>query len=94
MMQIIDEWQKYILKFHMRMNIYSTIICIFLMLISYTPSSACNVCHSKNPKMAKMHAALEFKDCFNCHGPGRQTSPQDQATRMKTDPLCVGCHQK
>jgi predicted CXXCH cytochrome family protein len=75
-------------------NIYSGLICISLMLISYSPSSACNVCHSKNPKMVKMHAELGFKDCFNCHGPGKKTAYQDQPTRMNVDPLCIGCHRK
>jgi predicted CXXCH cytochrome family protein len=94
MMQIIDDLREYILKSEMRLNIYPAIICISLTLISYSPSSACNVCHSKNPKMVKMHEALGFKDCFNCHGPGKKASSLDQPTRMSSDPLCVGCHKK
>lgn len=47
-------------------------ICFFLYIViclctfSYN-TYACNVCHSKNPKMVAMHRALEYRDCFNCH---------------------------
>jgi predicted CXXCH cytochrome family protein len=53
---------------------------------------ACNVCHSKNPKMVRMHEALGFKDCFKCHGPGKGGG--DSRARMASDPLCINCHRK
>lgn len=54
--------------------------------------SACTVCHSKNPKMVKMHEALGFKDCFTCHGPGSKRVPGTQKEQMQDDPLCMNCH--
>jgi predicted CXXCH cytochrome family protein len=57
-------------------------------------SAACNVCHSKNPKMVKMHEALQFKDCFKCHGSGQVKKGEEQKTQMVNDPLCAGCHKK
>jgi predicted CXXCH cytochrome family protein len=78
----------------MRIGIQIIIISSFLMLIAYSPGHACNVCHSKNPKMVNMHIALGFKDCFTCHGPGKKTSSQDKATQMISDPLCIGCHKR
>jgi predicted CXXCH cytochrome family protein len=104
MTHIIDDRQKHILKSCMRIDIlktavgravfYSAIVCISMVLISYSSSSACNVCHSKDPKMVKMHAALGFKDCFNCHGPGKKTSSPEQPDQRNSDPLCAGCHKK
>jgi predicted CXXCH cytochrome family protein len=70
------------------------IIAAFLMLIAWSPASACNVCHSKDPKMVNMHKAQGFKDCFVCHGPGSKRLAQDQKTQMDIDPLCTGCHKK
>ena len=52
----------------------------------------CKVCHSKNPKMVAMHTALEFKDCFKCHGPGGLWPPERRKEQMSTDLLCTGCH--
>jgi hypothetical protein len=63
----------------------------------------CNVCHSKNPAMVRMHRAVQEKEigCFDCHsmsdklmGKGK---PKDQAAlhqRRETEPVCVGCHPK
>jgi hypothetical protein len=55
-------------------------------------SAACTVCHSKNPKMVRMHEALGFKDCFMCHGPGKKKSSAERKEQMSTDPLCNSCH--
>jgi len=78
----------------MRLGVQGMIISTFLIFFTYSPASSCNVCHSKNPQIVKMHSALRFKDCFNCHGPGKKTSSQDQQTQMVTDPLCIDCHKK
>ena len=69
-------------------------ILLFLFLnaaILLKDADACAVCHSKDPKMVRMHEALEFKDCFLCHGPAakRSADPQQQ---MSADKLCVRCH--
>lgn len=55
---------------------------------------ACNECHSKNPKMVKMHAELGYKDCFNCHGRGMKKDPEEKKSQMLTDERCSGCHKK
>ena len=80
-------------NFILRFNVYMPIIAAFLMVV-WSPAQACNVCHSKNPKMVNMHKALGFKDCFNCHGPGSKRTSQSQAKQMTSDPLCVDCHKK
>jgi hypothetical protein len=61
----------------------------------------CNECHSKNPKMVKMHEALHGRNCFDCHRIGEKLMgkavPKDRSAQMArwgTDPLCVGCHKK
>jgi predicted CXXCH cytochrome family protein len=53
----------------------------------------CKVCHSKDPRMVAMHRALEFKDCFTCHGPGGGLWPKEQRQEQKAkDPVCTRCH--
>jgi predicted CXXCH cytochrome family protein len=77
------------------------LIIIFLTIISFglnisASSEAampkCKVCHSKNPKMVAMHKALEYKDCFKCHGPGGLWPPNLRAEQMQKDARCTGCH--
>ncbi len=69
-----------------------------LMVVWAAPSvreaSGCNVCHSKNPKMVRMHEELGFKDCFKCHGQGLDKTPQGRSTQMVSDSRCVPCHKK
>lgn len=55
---------------------------------------ACNVCHSKNPKMVQMHKELGFKDCFVCHGRGMKRNAEEQKAQMAGDRRCVGCHKR
>jgi predicted CXXCH cytochrome family protein len=94
MIYIIHKYEQYILKLIMRLSVYIISLATFLILIAYTPAYACNVCHSKDPKMVDMHRALGFKDCFVCHGPGSKRLALDQKKQMNTDPLCFGCHRK
>lgn len=56
--------------------------------------SGCNVCHSKNPKMVKMHEELGFKDCFKCHGQGMEKTPEGKKAQMISDQRCMPCHKK
>ena len=63
-------------------------------LLLCTDAVACSECHSKNPKMVRMHEALEFKDCFTCHGPGAKMSPEGPQKQKLTDERCVRCHGK
>ncbi len=75
-------------------------LLLFLVVIaawivpSSREASGCNVCHSKNPKMVRMHQELGFKDCFNCHGQALEKSPEKQKAQMTGDPRCVPCHKK
>jgi predicted CXXCH cytochrome family protein len=55
-------------------------------------TAACTVCHSKNPKMVSMHKALQYKDCFKCHGPASDRKAPNTGDEMTTDPLCISCH--
>ena len=76
-----------------RMKI-ATLILMVTLIGAGSPSSgdaACTVCHSKNPKMVAMHEALEFKDCFTCHGPVAQAI-NDPLKQMNSDDRCVRCH--
>jgi len=73
----------------------AVIIALSLGVVNFSPSpasAACTVCHSKNPKMVRMHEALGFRDCFMCHGPGKKKSSGERKEQMATDPLCNGCH--
>lgn len=63
----------------------------------------CNVCHSKNPAMVRMHKAVQAKEigCFDCHkvgeklmGKGQPKDRESQLKRRAVDPLCVECHGK
>lgn len=63
-----------------------------LLLPGQTPLWGCSVCHSKNPKMVKMHAEPRNKACFECHGRGRIRSREELPAQMAGDPLCIECH--
>lgn len=76
------------------MKLYVTFIAVVLMFLGESHAFGCNVCHSKNPKMVKMHKELGYKDCFNCHGPGKEKPPEERKIRMVSDELCIGCHKK
>ncbi len=72
----------------------SAILAVIATFLVQTHAFGCNVCHSKNPKMVKMHKELEYKDCFNCHGPGQKRTPEDQKRLMAGDQRCIRCHKK
>ncbi len=72
----------------------AAVLAVLATFLIQTDAMSCNVCHSKNPKMMKMHKELEYKDCFNCHGPGQKRSPEDQKRLMVSDQLCIRCHKK
>jgi predicted CXXCH cytochrome family protein len=74
-------------------NILPAIPVLFVLLFAARPAAAaCTVCHSKNPKMVSMHKALEYKDCFKCHGPASERKMPNAGDEMTVDPLCIGCH--
>ena len=55
---------------------------------------ACNECHSKNPKMVRMHSALGYKGCFNCHGPAKELPVKDRIGERPSDERCMPCHKQ
>jgi len=65
---------------------------IVLLCAARPAAAACTVCHSKNPKMVTMHKALQYKDCFKCHGPATERRRPNAGDEMTLDPLCVSCH--
>jgi len=71
---------------------------VFVSAACITPTSreahGCNVCHSKNPKMVKMHEELGFRDCFKCHGQGLERTQERQKAQMTDDSRCISCHKK
>ncbi len=76
------------------MKSFHRLVILLLILMPAQPSlsAACTVCHSKNPKMVRMHEALEYKDCFKCHGPmSERKTPQAKDETVK-EVLCVACH--
>jgi hypothetical protein len=82
------------------MKIVVPVITILLMSTSAF-AFQCNVCHSKNPAMVKMHKALQGRNCFDCHKMGEKLMgkgiPKDKASQIKrreTDPICFECHKK
>ncbi len=61
----------------------------------------CNVCHSKNPAMLKMHKAAKGQGCFGCHKAGEKLmgkgQPKDTESLMKrraTEEVCLPCHSR
>jgi predicted CXXCH cytochrome family protein len=72
------------------------ILLVALSIVVFHGSGAdgCTVCHSKNPKMVRMHQELGFKDCFKCHYPGSQKSPEELKLQMTSDERCTNCHKK
>lgn len=73
------------------MNIGKMLLAVAILFAAAPAGSSaeCTVCHSKDPKMVRMHSALEFKDCFNCHGPSAQ--PMERSKRSG-DTRCLPCH--
>ena len=61
------------------------------LLVPAAASAACTVCHSKKPEMRRMHEALNYKDCFTCHGPA--ATPVDR-NNCSEDQRCMPCHKK
>lgn len=53
----------------MRYNL-SLLLLFAAIAVNVSPAFGCTVCHSKNPRMVRMHEALQFKDCFVCHQTG------------------------
>lgn len=77
------------------------VTCALLLIGPDTEAFECNVCHSKNPAMVRMHQALKGRNCFDCHKMGEKLmgkgQPKDRESLLKrrvADPTCVECHNK
>ena len=75
------------------MKIIGILIAVTI-LMNQSYAFGCNECHSKNPKMVKMHKELEYKDCFNCHGPNAGKQLEERKKYRASDPVCSRCHKK
>lgn len=71
---------------------FRLVICFSYILTINSIAIACNVCHSKNPKMVNMHKALEYKNCFTCHRLEKKKSIEEIKTLRTKDNRCVNCH--
>jgi len=82
-------------------------LALFLSLWSVAATTVhgfqCNVCHSKNPAMVRMHKAIQAREigCFNCHKAGEKllgkAQPKDREASLARRPVdlpCMECHQK
>ncbi len=77
-----------------------TLISITVCLLPLTAQAfECNVCHSKNPAMVRMHQTLKGQNCFGCHKMGTKLmgkgQPKDHESLMKrrqTEEICLPCH--
>jgi formate-dependent nitrite reductase cytochrome c552 subunit len=82
---------------------YMISIILLSLPLSAEVYAACNVCHSKNPEMVKMHKALQQKPeigCFDCHkigdklmGKGQPKDRESQLIRRGSEAVCKTCHQ-
>ncbi|OGW33288.1 MAG: hypothetical protein A2X59_06695 [Nitrospirae bacterium GWC2_42_7] len=77
----------------MKMEIVGILIVIAI-ATTQSYALACKECHSKNPKMLKMHKELEYKDCFTCHGPAAAGPIEERKIQRASDPVCSKCHEK
>jgi len=76
----------------MRLGKMCIIFLVVIVFLSDSFAFACNSCHSKNPKMVKMHKELGFQNCFECHGSGKIKPKEEQQNQMENDKLCIKCH--
>lgn len=67
-------------------------LIMFILILFSSPVNACNVCHSKNPKMINMHKELEYKNCFTCHGLEKKKTIDELKKQRTIDSRCVNCH--
>jgi len=71
---------------------YLVLLSLAIVLLGRSDAETCTVCHSKNPKMVRMHEALGYKDCFLCHGPTAIKRVDPPGQQMTNDGRCVRCH--
>lgn len=58
-------------------------------------SAFCKECHSKDPKIKAMHAALDYDNCWACHkDPGNIRMSDAEKKNRANDPRCMSCHKK
>ncbi len=94
MIQIIYEFVHDFYSIRMKSVLLFTLAIAVWIVAAGREASGCNVCHSKNPKMVRMHEELGFKDCFKCHGQGMANTPEGKKSQMTSDLRCTPCHKK
>ena len=71
---------------------YALGLLLVVSLMTPLPADACKECHSKNPKMVKMHQELEGRNCFACHSFKGKKPPEELQKQRSEDALCTPCH--
>ena len=94
MIRIILKFMNDVYSISMKTLLLFTLVIAAWIAPAGREASGCNVCHSKNPKMVRMHEELGFKDCFKCHGQGLDKTPEGRTAQMTRDSRCVPCHKK
>lgn len=81
------------------MQILIPALLIFVVAATGADAFECNVCHSKNPAMVRMHQALKGQGCFGCHkvgaklmGKGQPKDTESLLKRRQTEDICLPCH--
>jgi len=82
-----------------RLYIGLAIVAAYSVLTADADAFECNICHSKNPAMVKMHQALKGQGCFGCHkvgaklmGKGQPKDHERLLKRRQTEEMCLPCH--
>lgn len=81
------------------MQILIPALLFFVVAATGADAFECNVCHSKNPAMVKMHKTLQGQGCFGCHkmgaklmGKGQPKDKESLLKRRQTEEICLPCH--
>ena len=84
---------------YQRIFISYSLLATCAMLPAGAVAFECNVCHSKNPAMVRMHNELKGQDCFGCHkigaklmGKGQPKDRESLIKRRQLEAVCLPCH--
>ena len=73
----------------------AAVVLVFMLATSLYAEFQCGECHSKDPKLKRMHEALQFKGCPKCHVSRSEMKFTDEAKANRgKDPRCIPCHDK
>jgi len=84
-----------------KLHLFAVSALLFGIFAETASAMECNVCHSKNPAMVRMHKATQASEisCFDCHkigeklmGKGQPKDRESQLKRRTAEPICKRCH--